>query len=257
MVNNDNKNVDVQNLPRSVVYRRETGGFKSLSRFLIGSIGLGLEEFSERLTKWEQRSKEFENISSSEIIKYQNQSDKTIKNKNLYVGSIKSDSLRENLQFALIGLLIDSQDRIEATSRVIQPIGSTLNRISRPFINTFGRIPVITPIRKRYSSLVERGEDEFNRLILLGRIEYQKSHQIAEIAIDDTFEDTVDYLATNQEIQELIHSQGMGLADEVVEEIRERAVSADNFIDGIVRSLLKRKPRSEIPIPQFDIESTP
>lgn len=256
MNNKENKKKHNQDLSTSVSYRRESGGFKSLSRFLIGTIGLGLEEFSERLDKWEQRSNEFDIISSPEIINYQDQPDKTINSSGLYIESIKSDSFRENLRFALIGLLIDSQDRIEATSRIMQPIGSTLYRITRPIINTVGRIPVIAPIRKGYSSLVERGEDEFNRLILLGRIEYQKSHQIAEIAIDDTFEETVDYLATNQEIQELIQSQSVGFAGEVVEEIRERAVSTDNFIDGTVRSFLKRKPRSEIPTPQFDIEST-
>ena len=148
-------------------------------------------------------------------------------------------------------MLIDSQVRIEESSQRLRPIGDTLNRFTRPFFNAVGRFPLISPIRTGYSSLVEKGEDELNRLILLGRIEYERSHQIAETAIDDTFEEAVDYLSTNQEIQELIHSQGVGLAGEVIEEIRERTVSADNFIDGIIRPLLKRKPRSEIPPPQY------
>lgn len=242
---------DTQNPIGNNYSRSENGGIKSFSRLLIGTIGLGLEELSEHLKKWEESTKESHYSNNSE-----NDREKEIQNLIIHRESIKSDRFSENLQFALIGLLIDSQERIEDSTQRLRPIGDTLNRFARPFFNTIGRFPLISPIRTGYSSLVEKGEDELNRLILLGRIEYERSHQIAEIAIDDTFDEAVDYLSTNQEIQELIQSQGVGLAGEVVEEIRERAVSADNFIDGIIRPLLKRKPRSEIPPPQFHATNT-
>ena len=250
---NDQRNriSDTQNPIDNNYPSSQTSGIKSFSRLLIGTIGIGLEELSERLKKWEESSKESDHSNYSENNREHEVPGKEIQNLILHRESIKSDRFSENLQFALIGLLIDSQVRIEESSQRLQPIGDTLNRFTRPFFNAVGRFPLISPIRTGYSSLVEKGEDELNRLILLGRIEYERSHQIAETAIDDTFEEAVDYLSTNQEIQELIHSQGVGLAGEVMEEIRERTVSADNFIDGIIRPLLKRKPRSEIPPPQY------
>lgn len=236
--------------------RSESGGIRSFSRLFIGAIGLGLEELTERLNKWEESTKESEYSLNSEIIYEQDLSDNALRKLDVYKENLKSDRFSENLQYAIIGLLIDSQDRIEASSQRIRPISNAVNRFTRPFFNIVRRFPLISPVRTGYSNLVEKGEDELNRLIILGRIEYQKSHQIAEIAIDETFDEAVDYLATNQEIQELIQSQSVGLAGEVIEEIRERAVSADNYIDGIVRPLLKRKPRSEIPPPQFEIHET-
>ena len=235
--------------------RKENSGLKSFSRLLIGTIILGMEELSDRMNKWEQITRGSANMSISEIVKDEGQSDNFVKSRVLIQDSVKSNDISDNIQFGLIGLIIDSQTRIQASSHILMPISSTINRFTRPFINTLSRLPVVSPIQKRYASLVERGEEELNRLILLGRIEYEKSHQMAEIAIDETFDEAVDYLATNKEIQELIQSQGVGLAGEVVDEIRERAVSADNFIDNIVRSLLKRKPRSKIPPPQYGIKS--
>jgi hypothetical protein len=248
MNNQRKKKINIQSPTGKNDARYETGGLRSFSRLLIGTIGLGLEELSERLDKWEE---------STEDSDYSNQNEQELPGNALrkfaiHRENIKSDRFDENFQYALIGLLIDSQDRLEASSRRLQPISNTINRFTRPFINTFSRLPLISPLRTGYSTLIEKGEDELNRLILLGRLEYEKSHQIAEIAIDDTFDEAVDYLATNQEIQELIQSQGVGLAGEVVEEIRERAVSADNFIDSIIRPLMKRKSRSEIPPPQFE-----
>jgi hypothetical protein len=56
--------------------------------------------------------------------------------------------------------------------------------------------------------------------------------------------------AQNPEVQELVQTQSIGLAEEVVEEVRERTVSADNFVEGIVRAVLRRPSRSQLPYPQ-------
>jgi hypothetical protein len=72
---------------------------------------------------------------------------------------------------------------------------------------------------------------------------------MAEIAFDDTMESSVQYLAERPEIQDLIQSQGIGLASEVVDEVRERTISADTVLEGVFRAILRRTPRSELPPP--------
>jgi 16S rRNA A1518/A1519 N6-dimethyltransferase RsmA/KsgA/DIM1 with predicted DNA glycosylase/AP lyase activity len=65
----------------------------------------------------------------------------------------------------------------------------------------------------------------------------------------------IDYLTTNPEVQELVQLQSTSLATEVVEEVRERSVSADTFLEGIARSLLRRVPRAFLPEPPPEVRS--
>jgi hypothetical protein len=79
---------------------------------------------------------------------------------------------------------------------------------------------------------------------------------MAQTAIESTYQETVDTLANDPEIQDLIQTQGIGLAVEVVDELRERSVSADTFLDGFVRALLRRTPRAELPLPPEDVQKS-
>ena len=51
----------------------------------------------------------------------------------------------------------------------------------------------------------------------------------------------------------MVQTQSIGLAEEVVEEVRERTVSADNFVEGVVRAVLRRPSRSELPYPPEEL----
>lgn len=66
------------------------------------------------------------------------------------------------------------------------------------------------------------------------------------------------YLAYLQEnpdaVQELVQGQSIGLAGEMLDEVRERTVTADSLAERIVRTLLKRTPRSEIPEPPLAVQ---
>lgn len=63
------------------------------------------------------------------------------------------------------------------------------------------------------------------------------------------------YLNKNPEsVQVLLAGQSTGLATELVEEVRERTVSADNVFEMIARSILRRTPREELPEPPPEIQ---
>lgn len=60
----------------------------------------------------------------------------------------------------------------------------------------------------------------------------------------------VEYLNRNPDmVKELVAGQSSGLASELVEGVRARTVSADNVFEAIVRSVLRRTPREELPEP--------
>jgi hypothetical protein len=60
----------------------------------------------------------------------------------------------------------------------------------------------------------------------------------------------IDYLNEHPDkVQNLISGQSMGLAGQMLDEVRERTVTADSVTEMIVRNLLKKKPRSELAEP--------
>jgi pimeloyl-ACP methyl ester carboxylesterase len=60
----------------------------------------------------------------------------------------------------------------------------------------------------------------------------------------------IDYLNEHPDkVQNLISGQSVGLAGQMLDEVRERTVTADSVTEMIVRNLLKKKPRSELAEP--------
>lgn len=59
----------------------------------------------------------------------------------------------------------------------------------------------------------------------------------------------------SEQVQVLIQGQSIGLAGEMLNEVRERTVTADNVIEAIVRGILRRRPRSELPSPPPEVRA--
>jgi hypothetical protein len=64
----------------------------------------------------------------------------------------------------------------------------------------------------------------------------------------------VDHLQEHpQAVQALIRGQSVGLAEEVANSVRQRTVSADILLERIVRTVLRRKPRRDLPEPPPEV----
>lgn len=65
----------------------------------------------------------------------------------------------------------------------------------------------------------------------------------------------IDYLnAHPTAVQTLVQGQSMNLANEVMNEVRERSVTADSLAEMIVRRVLGRKARTELPPPPTEVQ---
>lgn len=239
-------------------YRPRTslfGGLRSLSRLMIGSVGLGIDEFQRHLSSWDEEYQlsQIQNESSN----YHPSSIENIDKVTVIPHEeIVSDQLSNDFRFTIIGLLFETQDKLQSRLQTVSRAGRLINDVTTPIVRPFTRSWLIPPLRRRYDALVDRGEEELNRWTSLGRSEYIRSRAMAQTAIESTYQETVDTLANDPEIQELIQTQGIGLAVEVVDELRERSVSADTFLDGFVRALLRRTPRAELPLPPEDVQKS-
>lgn len=65
----------------------------------------------------------------------------------------------------------------------------------------------------------------------------------------------IEYLNLHPDsVQTLIQGQSVGLVGDVMDEVRERTVTADSAVEMIVRNLLGRKPRWEVPPPPPEVQ---
>lgn len=68
-------------------------------------------------------------------------------------------------------------------------------------------------------------------------------------------DDYITYLnAHPEQVQNLIQGQTIGMTTEIMNEVRERAVTADSTIEMIVRRILGRKQRDELPLPPAEVQ---
>ncbi|GAH16863.1 unnamed protein product, partial [marine sediment metagenome] len=187
----------------SIQKKSPKGSLRSLSKLMIGSMALGLEELTYRIKIWDEKSQphQLENDSDHPSNQQGDTSEKIVL---VPYEIIDGDLPQDDLRYVLIGLIFDTQERLISTTHKVGQIGGVINRFTYPFIKPFKRNWLIPPLRRRYGTLIERGENELNRLSIVGRSEYEQSRRMAQIAFDDSFEEAVDSLATNPEVQDLI-----------------------------------------------------
>ena len=84
-----------------------------------------------------------------------------------------------------------------------------------------------------------------------GRLEEQKSRLLASQSLLGITDDVMDYVASSPEltgyITDLIGGQGAGLAGVVADNAREMTASGDDTAERLVRRILRRKARQDLP----------
>jgi hypothetical protein len=167
----------------------------------------------------------------------------------------------DDIRHALIGLAFEVQDQVRLqTPRLLAAADQIVSGLTKPAQSILNHIPIVGPLSKsiglQYDTLQKRGEDRLKRWITIGQREEARSRVLAGQAYEQIVNDVIDYLADKPEVQELIAGQTTGLAGEVLDEVRERTVSGDSFLEGIVRAVLRKTPRAELPPPPFEVRQS-
>lgn len=222
--------------------RRKTSLLRSLTRLVIGGIAIGSSSFANNLRDWERRTDlKPEKLSESKPI--------------IDLPGAQYENTDNSIRHALIGMVFETQDRIEDGVRSAGKISRYLGRITEPFWKPISASRAFAPARRFTDRLVERGEREVRNWTVIGREEEQRSRELAETALYETIDFWIDYFAENPEVVDLVTTQSVSLASEVVEEVRERTVSADNFLESIARSIFRRPQRKELPPPPEEVRT--
>jgi hypothetical protein len=258
---------------------------RSATRLLIGSVEVGLSTLLDNIQGWEKKlnaqgepklpdrpiaASGYPNASQldrkAEIIPLEVQrvapcssevelsvSDLDVEPSVSTEPSLPPEGPSDLLHYGMVGLLFESQDALlEALSR-LDRLAQAAKRLSAPWLRPIRQSRLLRPIQQRYDALARRGEAEVGRWIVRGYRETHASRRLAEVAVRSAVDQSIDALTNNVEIQELVQAQSTGLANEVIEELRERTVSADSFLEGVARRFFHRRPRQTLPEPPPEV----
>ena len=134
----------------------------------------------------------------------------------------------------------------EASDVFIRVGGSAIAPLTRSGLTR----RVVGPFDGAFGRLVERGQSRVNDWVELGRANEPTARLLARQAYLEAVDDFIGHLSQNQQLSDLVQEQSVGLANEFVEEVRERTVSADTLAESVVRRILRRPPRTALPPPE-------
>jgi hypothetical protein len=194
----------------------------NLTRLAVGGVLLAVEQINKSFTEFEERSES----PSTKIIEIPNQGD-------------SSNEIRDGI----IGLVFDVQNQIHGNLLGIDRITRKTAKATQNLIRPVTSSRFFNPLTRRFDHFVGRGEEVWSRWVDIGQQESRQSIAITARSMNDGVDVVIDQLAENPEVRELVQSQSVGLGGEIIEEIRERSVSADSFLEALSRNIFRLQPR--------------
>ena len=235
----------------------KSGNFRplrSVMRLLIGGILLGSEALKHQLRDWDDNADETApaNIEGDDQTALQFEPlPETLPAPQVGLPVQRNDS---DVRYALIGLVFESEEKFERALTNAKRIGDSIDRALNPLFRPIQKLGAIRPVRNSFGYLASRGQSEVDRWISRGREEEDHSRQLAQQATTSTVDQSITYMAHNPALEELIQHQSVSLAMQILDQIRENAVSADYFFEGLIRYMLRRPPRYLLPPPSPEVQ---
>jgi hypothetical protein len=203
-----------------------------LTRFLSGAVILGGGELLQRL-RYFQRLFDTDPHSLPTL------------------AAADEETTGDLLRYLALGMVARGQTRVARGLRQ----GAHLSlAVSRSIVGGLDRLtdtglarPLRRPVERRLKALGQ----EAAQIIDEGRLEEQNARYLATQTVGDVIDDLLDHLAENPEVADLIRTQigaqSAGLAGVVAENSRSVTVVGDYALEGLVRRLLRRTLRRDLP----------
>jgi uncharacterized RDD family membrane protein YckC len=235
--------------------RRRRGRLRTLARLSLGGMLLAMDTLTDHLQQWEEKTAQppSDRPPTESVLKPMHEWETVLNN-----------TSRKSGRYALIGFISESQAHLKQRGEILQRVEQTAEKVIDFVAKPLRASQVLTPVRSGFQTLLERGEAQVAHWVKLGRVEEERSRALAQTALHQLIDESMDELAENPRvqifIQEVVQTQSLGLADEVVEEIRERTVTADLILERLVRLRFGHPPRESLPAPEvhyFQVRPTP
>ncbi len=212
--------------------RLEFENVQLLSRFVVGALILGVDELLEQLRSVRQEIEADPRLLSSSV-------------------SLEEESTAALLRYLALGLYVRGQRGVAGAVRKgvqlsLDTAGWALGGLNRLTSNRLTR-----PLRRSVADRMKSWGEEVVNLIKEGRLEEQNARLLTGRTVTELIDEVLAYMAENPElvvlIQKQIGQQSAGLAGVVANNARQVTVTADYVTEAIIRRLLMRKARQDLP----------
>jgi hypothetical protein len=201
-------------------------------RFLVGLLALGGDEAARRLQEMQSRLDADPTLWSTE-------------------GPADHKTIRRQAWHLGVGLARRGNKRLRRSAR----------RAYERSLRTSGRVATVSrrlgagrltrPLRGPIETRLARWRKEAALIQIEGELEERKGRALATGTLAALILEIMDEVAQNPElldfVQHLLSQQGRGMATSVVDNTRSVTLTADDAAEGLLRWLLRRTPRGELP----------
>lgn len=198
--------------------------YDAVLRFLIGATLEGQREFVNRLETWEQ----------------------TLRPEVRQKLNAVAASPTERVRYLLIGLAFEGQSSLRETINALVAFTYRGQQQAWAVLDRVMDIPLLKPLKQRMERSSQGAQETIERLIWRGVWEETLGRDVARGALDEIVNEFVDYLTDNPEVNEMIQKQSADLASSVVIGAREISITADEKLEELVRTILRRRPRNQL-----------
>jgi len=228
---------------------------RSITRLLVGGILLGSDTFKGQLQDWENLPEEGDSLVFEGEVPTQsvvNPLPDTLPPPQ--VGQpLKKGTV--DVRYALIGLIFEGEENLEKGLSAAKQVGNFALRVTNPLFRPLQKLRMLNPAKNRFERMAQRGQTEIDRWVVRGREEETNSRDLVQQATTSTVDQSILYIAENEAITELIQTQGLSLAEQILELVRAILISTDYFLEGLVFYVLRRRPRYLLPDPSQDVQA--
>ncbi|MCU0488444.1 MAG: hypothetical protein MUE67_05795 [Anaerolineales bacterium] len=221
---------------------------RRLIRLAVGVILVGQDALQKYLPLWEAEARQI----LDELEKKSPSSTETQTEASAPATLTNAPWFPKGWEYRLIGLAFESPNYLRMAYKQLSRAPQSAWRATAPLRRPLDWLGVSDFTRNWLNGASERLKTDLERLEEIGRSESAPSRALGQAAVMESFDRFLQRLAENPEVQELVQTQTSGLTTEFVDEIRERTVSADTFVEAFLRRLLKQPIR-----PPQKMEPTP
>jgi hypothetical protein len=219
----DLKPAQIQTVSKVEIDTAEYQDLKMLVRLLIGSAAEGSDEFSRRARLWQA---ELDRSDPSKMVIPENETEAA------------------RLRYTLIGFLFGAVDAGYNSLSLFDKVASTAITTVSFIFSPLTHSRLWRPVRNNFELSRERGESIVNSWMETGRREEQASrYLVRQQAYEEVIDDAIEYLAHKPEVSDLIQQQSVGMAEEIINDLRERSSKYDFLLDERVQKLLRKQPK--------------
>jgi uncharacterized RDD family membrane protein YckC len=159
----------------------------------------------------------------------------------------------DRTRLAAMGIAATANARtVRATRFALRTGGLAMEAVRWPLDNIF----LFKPLRYGIDRVAEAGNQQIDRWVEAGRELDSGSRAVAVVSLDRAAQDTVGIVTVEPHVQalvqEIVAAQGMSMTEEMIDEVREHAVSLDTGIDRSWAAL-RGRPKPDIALPDFAV----